>query len=78
MKKSLMLAALMLATVACTVTACTTARFAPTPPQAQATPQQQPPSRYRAPTGGPYERTPEGRQRALQPAREAMTMTDEQ
>jgi hypothetical protein len=59
MNKTPMLAALMLATAACTVTACTSTRFAPTPPPAQATPQQQPPSRYRAPLGGPYERTPD-------------------
>jgi hypothetical protein len=60
MNKTLMLAALMLAAAACTVTACTTARFAPTPPQLQATPQQ--PRAGQKDLGGPYTREREDRE----------------
>jgi hypothetical protein len=47
--------------LALAVTACTTARFAPTPPQAQATPQQ-PPAGQHQDLGGPYTREREDRE----------------
>jgi hypothetical protein len=67
-----------LAIVAIILAGCATpARFAPTPPQVQTTPQQQPPSRYRAPLGGPYERTPEDGSEPYSPPVRPRLWTDE-